>query len=66
MILLMKPVILLVYVLLSVAAGYAGRNRRIGFWGFLFLSLLVTPFLTGLLIFGAAPVVPAPRQGRTR
>jgi hypothetical protein len=47
-----------IYLVLSGVAAFAGRHRRIGFWGFFFLSLIVTPFLTALFIFVAAPARP--------
>lgn len=37
------------WLLLSLLAGYLGRNTTIGFVGFLLLSLLFSP-ITGLLI----------------
>ena len=48
--------LLFIYVLLCGAAAFLGRRRRIGFWGFFFLSIIVTPFLTALFVFAAAPV----------
>ena len=48
--------IVVVYVILSLGVGFLGRRRRIGFWGFVFLSILLTPLITGLFIFFAAPV----------
>jgi hypothetical protein len=46
----------LVYLALRLVAGIAGRKRRVGFWGFLFCSILFTPFV-GLLfrIFAQHP-----------
>lgn len=60
--------IVFLYLLFSGIAGFFGRNRRIGFWGFFFLSLVVTPLITSLLIyFAASPKAPrrrpAPRRG---
>jgi hypothetical protein len=37
------------YVLLSLAAGYLGRNRQFGFWGFFLGALIFTPPLVLLL-----------------
>ena len=48
--------LILVYVILCSVAGFLGRKRRIGFWGFFFLSLLVTPLLSAMFIYVAAPV----------
>lgn len=55
------PVVLesvLIYLLLCGVTAFMGRRRRIGFWGFFFLSILVTPLLTALFIFAAAPARP--------
>jgi len=57
---------ILVYLLLCGATAFMGRRRRIGFWGFFFLSVLVTPFLTAVFIFAAGPGRPrraAPKRG---
>lgn len=36
---------IVVYVLLSIVVGWFGRHKQIGFVGFLFLSLVVTPVI---------------------
>ena len=36
---------IVVYVLLSIVVGWLGRHKQIGFVGFLFLSLIVTPVI---------------------
>jgi uncharacterized membrane protein YhdT len=60
------PEFILLYLVLCAVAAYLGRHRRIGFWGFFFLSLIATPILTSLFIYVAAPVrrrhSPAPRH----
>jgi hypothetical protein len=43
------------YLALCLVAGVAGRNRRIGFWGFLFSSILFTPVVTLLFLYFATP-----------
>ena len=48
--------LILLYLILSGLAGFFGRNRRIGFWGFFFLSIILTPVLSLIFIFAAAPV----------
>lgn len=42
------------YLALCLLAGILGRNRRIGFWGFLFCSIIVTPFISLLFLYFAA------------
>ncbi|HTP25821.1 MAG TPA: hypothetical protein VMK12_09205 [Anaeromyxobacteraceae bacterium] len=44
-----------IYLVLSLVAGILGRNRRIGFWGFLFCSILFTPLVSLLFLFFSAP-----------
>lgn len=48
--------IIFIYLILCGVAAFLGRRRRIGFWGFFFLSIIVTPLLTALFVFAAAPV----------
>ncbi len=56
----------LVYIFLSFVSAFLGRRRRIGFWGFFFLSLLVTPLFTAIFIFCAAPArIQRPARKRT-
>ena len=48
--------IVVLYLLLCLVVGFLGRRRRIGFWGFVFLSVMLAPLVTSLFIFFAAPV----------
>lgn len=43
----------LAYVALSLCVAWLGRNRKFGYWGYLFGSLLFTPVI-GLLLYLAA------------
>jgi hypothetical protein len=55
--------LVLLYLMLCLVAGIAGRNRRIGFWGFLFSSICFTPIITLLFLYCAAPrKVDGPRR----
>ena len=45
----------LVYLALCLAAGIVGRNRRIGFWGFFFSSIIFTPAVGLLFLYFATP-----------
>jgi hypothetical protein len=49
------------YLALCVLAGILGRNRRIGFWGFFFSSIIFTPFVDLMFLYWATP-----RPVRTR
>jgi len=44
---------MIIYLGLCIVIGYIGRNRKFGFWGFFFSSLLMTP-LAGLLAYLAS------------
>ncbi len=43
------------YLALSAMTGVLGRHTRVGFWGFFFLSLLVTPLLPWIALFLTSP-----------
>jgi hypothetical protein len=45
----------LLYLALSFLAGILGRNRRIGFWGFFFSSIIFTPVISLLFLYFAMP-----------
>ena len=40
----------------SILAGLLGRDTRIGFWGFFFVSLMFTPVVSLIFMFFSAPV----------
>ena len=37
----------------SLVIGFLGRNRKFGFWGYFFGSLLFTPFVGLVLVFAS-------------
>jgi hypothetical protein len=43
------------YLTLCLVGGILGRKRRIGFWGFVFCSVLFTPFISLLFLYFASP-----------
>ena len=49
----------LILALVSAIVGYIGRDRKFGFWGYFFCSLLFTPII-GLVIVLASDKKPAP------
>jgi hypothetical protein len=51
----MPVVLILLYVALSALIGWFGRNRIIHFAGFFALSLLLTPFIMGLVLLVSGP-----------
>ncbi len=50
------PELVIAYLALCLVAGIAGRKRRIGFWGFLFASVIFTPAISLLFLYFATPV----------
>lgn len=44
---------LLLYVLLCCAIAWFGRSRKLGFWGYLFASLLFTPIIGVVLLLAS-------------
>jgi len=51
----MIPELLVAYLALCLVAGIVGRDRRIGFWGFLFCSVVFTPVISLLFLYFATP-----------
>lgn len=37
-------------IFISFIIGYLGRNKKMGFWGYFFATLLLTPFIGALLL----------------
>ena len=46
---------LLIYLGLCLVAAVAGRNRRIGFWGYFFSSVIFTPIISLLFLYFGQP-----------
>ena len=43
----------LIWVVLSAAVAFLGKNRKFGFWGYLFCSLFFSPLIGLLLVLGS-------------
>lgn len=52
---------ILVYIALSALVGYFGRDRKFGFWGYFFGSLLFTPLVGIVMVFASNRRVAAAR-----
>jgi hypothetical protein len=52
----MPILLILVNIVLAYFIGFLGRNRKLGFWGHFFCSLLLTPVIGLLLIVATDPV----------
>ena len=48
-------VAVLLYFLLSLAVAILGINRKFGFWGYFFASLLMSPVVGLILMLGSDP-----------
>lgn len=46
---------LVIELILSLIIGYVGRDRKFGFWGYFFGSLLFTPLVGLLLVIASTP-----------
>ncbi len=44
-----------VWLLGAILVGFFGRNKRFGFWGYFFSSILLTPVIGLLLLLAAIP-----------
>jgi hypothetical protein len=44
-----------VYFLLSLLMGILGKNRKFGFWGYFFGSIVLTPIMGLLLVLASDP-----------
>jgi hypothetical protein len=55
------PLLVLAYVLSAVAIGFIGKKRAAGFAGNFVLSLLLTPFVMGLVLMLGTPRRPQAR-----
>jgi hypothetical protein len=51
----LPPIVIILYVALSLLVGFFGRNRTVGFAGMFVLSLLLTPIVMGLVLLVSAP-----------
>ena len=47
--------IFLAWLIASLLIAWAGRNKRMGFWGYLFASILLSPLIGLLLVVVSAP-----------
>ena len=45
----------IIHVLGSLIVGWAGRNRKFGFFGFFILSLIISPLIALLFLVIASP-----------
>jgi len=46
---------LLIYIVFCFLVGLLGKNRKMGFWGYLFFSILLTPIVGLIMVFASDP-----------
>ena len=51
----MEILLFLAYIALCLLVGTLGRQTRVGYWGTVLISLVITPFLAFLFLFFFAP-----------
>jgi hypothetical protein len=49
---------MIMYVFFSLIIAFLGINRKFGFWGYFFYSLLFTPILGVLILLASSRIVP--------
>jgi hypothetical protein len=59
------PILIAVWLILSIILAFFGRRLRFGFWGYFFASILFTPVIGLLMLIAAVPTRPA-RQAMKR
>lgn len=47
--------ILIGYFMAALTLGYLGRHRKMGFWGYFFGSIVLTPIIGTLLVLASDP-----------
>lgn len=60
------PIVQLLYFIFSFLIGVAGWNRKMGFWGYFFSSVLFSPVIGLLLVAVSGPKRQPPRAPRKR
>lgn len=49
----MHIVLILMYIFICYLVALTGRNRKFGFWGYFFASILLTPIIGILLVIAS-------------
>jgi hypothetical protein len=60
--LLFTPVGLSLYLLLALLVAQAARHTRMGFWGFFWASIILTPLVTGFFVLMTQSVPAKPTR----
>ena len=54
----------ILYFVLALLIAWLGRNRKLGFWGYFFASLLLSPPIGALLVLVSGPLNTPARPDR--
>lgn len=49
----MNIFLILIYIFICYLVAFMGKNRKFGFWGYLFLSLFMTPIVGILFVIAS-------------
>ncbi len=49
---------IIAYLLFCAYIGHLGSDRRLGFWGYFFFSIIITPVIGLVLVFASDPIHP--------
>lgn len=52
---LYQALVIVIYLLLCIVVAYLGRYRKWGYWGYLWASILFTPFFGSLFVLASDP-----------
>ncbi len=52
---LYQALAILIYIVLCIIVAYLGRRRKWGYWGYLWSSILFTPFFGSLFVMASDP-----------
>jgi hypothetical protein len=47
--------LIFLWLFLSLIVGFFGRNRKLGFWGYFFSSIVLTPIIGLLFVLASDP-----------
>jgi hypothetical protein len=62
----MTPALFGIFLVCGLIIGCLGRHKKLGFWGFFFASMLLTPLVGLLLLIVAGPGKPCVHCGQPR
>ncbi len=52
----------IIWVVVCLLIGYLGRHKKLGFWGYFFGSIVLTPIIGVILLFASDPRKVKPKE----